>query len=297
MIVKEIVSVLCFLLPSFVTCMIYRMLGHRIGINANIAIFSYVHADAIEIGNDVEIRPFVFIRVSKLSIGPNSIISFGTQIKGPRAFLTEGNNFVGGHCVINCEEDVRIGFYSGFGCRCNIYTHGSFLPVIKGYPAKFEKVVLEDHVWVGMAVTILPGTYIESNCIVNPGVVLKSRIKSNTLIECSPTAFREMDLGRLQTLLKNKISPDYCEEIVKAFLAYSHLDYVYDQESKCFSTSDEDVFKCLPERDLVELSHTGNPTIRYDFRALSADPSNLKIHRRFLFYLRRRWGIILSINY
>jgi acetyltransferase-like isoleucine patch superfamily enzyme len=92
--------------------------------------------------------------VRKLSIGDNSIISFGTQIKGEKSFSTKGNNFVGVHCLINCDEDVKLGFYSGLGPRCNVYSHGSFLPVIKGYPAKFETVVLEDYVWVGMAVTI-----------------------------------------------------------------------------------------------------------------------------------------------
>jgi acetyltransferase-like isoleucine patch superfamily enzyme len=294
--IKEILSALCVVLPSFVTCIIYRMLGHRIGRNAAISIFSYVHAEEIEIGNDVEIRPFVFIRVSQLSVGANSIISIGTQIKGHRSFVTKGNNFVGVHCVINCEEDVKMGFYSGLGPRCIVYTHGSFLPVTRGYPAKFGMVVLEDYVWVGMAVTILPGTFIESNCIINPGVVLKSRIKSNTLIECSPTAFREMDLRRLQRLLQNKISPDYCKEIIRDFLAYFRLDYVYDQANNCFSTS-EDVFRCFPERNLVELSHRGNSTVRYDLSAFSADPSDLKIHRKFLFYLRRRCGIILTVNY
>ena len=294
---KEILSALCVVLPSFVTCIIYRMLGYSIGKNAKIAIFSYVHADEIEIGNDVQIRPFVFIRVSKLSVGANSIISFGTQVKGRRSFVTKGNNFVGVHCIINCEEDVRIGFYSGLGSRCNVYTHGSFLPMIKGYPAKFERVVLEDYVWVGMAVTILPGTHIESNCIINPGVVLKSRIKSNTLVECSPTAFREMDLRRLQILLQKKMSPDYCEGIVKDFLAYSQVEYVYDEKDKRFTTSDNDVFKWFPEKNLIELSHKGNPAIRYDLNAFSADPSDLKIHRKFLFYLRRRCGIILSISY
>ena len=89
---KEIFSALSIVLPSFVTCMIYRLLGHQIGKNARIAVFSYVHADEIEIGNDVEIRPFVFIRVSKLSIGDNSIVSFGTQIKGEKAFIAKGNN-------------------------------------------------------------------------------------------------------------------------------------------------------------------------------------------------------------
>jgi acetyltransferase-like isoleucine patch superfamily enzyme len=295
--VKEICSALSVILPSFLTCTIYRLLGHHIGQNAKLSFLSYVHADEIEIGKDVQIRSFVFIRVKKLSIGDNSIISFGTQIKGEKSFSTKGNNFVGVHCLINCEEDVRFGFYSGLGPRCNIYSHGSFLPVIKGYPAKFETVVLEDYVWVGMAVTILPGAYIESNCIINPGVVLKSRIKANTLIEFASTAFRSMDLNRLRNFSKKKSNFDYHKEIVTNFAAHFNMSCEYSDADKMFLVSGKYTFKCFPESDVIELLHNGNKKIRYDFSASSTDYSKLRIHKRFLFYMRRRYGVILSINY
>jgi acetyltransferase-like isoleucine patch superfamily enzyme len=296
-ILKETASALCIVLPSFVTCKIYRMVGHKIGTNVRLSLFSYVHAEKIEIGNDVAIRPFVFIRVSQLSINSNSIVSFGTQIKGEKSFFARGNNFIGVHCLINCEEDVTMGFYSGFGPRCNIYTHGSFLPVIKGYPAKFASVVLEDYVWVGMAVTILPGTHIESNCIVNPGVVLKSRIKANTLIEVSSAAFRVLDLRRLQKFAQKELSIQYYEEMIRGFLAYCRMDYVFNAKEKSFSASDKYEFKLLSGSDVVELSYKGEPPIRYNFDTFCADHSKLRLHKKFLFYLRRRYGVILGVNY
>jgi acetyltransferase-like isoleucine patch superfamily enzyme len=295
--IKEIVSALCIILPSFLTCMIYRLVGHNIGKNAKISIFSYIHADEISIGNNVDIRPFVFIRVKKLSIGDNSIVSFGTQIKGVKTFFTKGNNFLGAHCLINCEEDVKLGFYSGLGPRCTVYTHGSFLPVIKGYPAKFEKVVLEDYVWIAMAVIILPGTYIESNCIINPGVVLKSRVKSNTLIEFNPVAFRGMDLNRLQKFVKKKSTSDYYKEIVSSFLVYYQMDYEYNEKDNCFSAGGKYVFTYFPESNMIELVYEKNKKIQYDLDNFAADYSRLKIHKKFLFFLRRRYGVILGINY
>ena len=294
---KEICSALSVILPSFLTCTIYRLLGYHIGQNAKLSFFSYVHADEIEIGKDVQIRSFVFIRVKKLSIGDNSIISFGTQIKGEKSFLAKGNNFVGVHCLINCEEDVKLGFYSGLGPRCNVYSHGSFLPVIKGYPAKFATVVLEDYVWVGMAVTLLPGVHIESNCIINPGLVLKSRIKANTLIEFAPTAFRSMDLNRLTNFSKKKNSFDYHKEIITNFATHYQMDFEYNDAEKTFLVSGKYVFKCFPESNVIELLYNGNKNIRYDFSAFSTGYSRQRIHKRFLFFLRRRYGVILSINY
>jgi len=294
--IKEILSALSILLPSFVTCILFRLLGHKIGKNAKIPFLSYIYADEIKIGNDVDIRPLVFIRVNKLLIGNNSIISFGTQIKGEKTFFTKGNNFIGAHCLINCEEDVKIGFYSGFGPKCTVYTHGSFLPVTKGYPAKFEEVILEDYVWIAMAVTILPGTYIESNCIINPGVVLKSRIKSNTLIEFNPGVFRELDLGKLQKFFKKSNSYHH-KIIISGFLSYCQMDYTHNEEDKSFSTVEKHVFKYFPEADIIELIYDKNKKITYDLGNFCVDYSRLRIHKKFLFFLRRRYGVILRINY
>ncbi len=293
--VKKFVSALGFLLPSFITCFLFKLVGHKIGKNTNISIFSYVYADDIAIGNDVDIRSFVFIRVKKFSIGNSSIISFGTQIKGENNFLTKGSNFIGAHCLINCEEDVTIGFYSGLGPRCTVYTHGSFLPVIMGYPARFEKVVLEDYAWVAMSVAILPGTHIESNCIINPGVILKSRVPSNSLIEVKSNVFSTINLSRLQTFLK-KSDSDHLKKILDNFLTHYQIDYIHDENNKSFSAEKSYVFKYFPETDIIELFH-GNKKITYDLKNFYTDYSKFKIHMKFLFYLRRRCGIILQTRY
>ena len=294
--IKVIISALCILLPSFATRVLYRLLGHKIGKSAKIPLLSYIYANEMEIGNDVDIRPFVFIRVNKLSIGNNSIVSFGTQIKGDKSFITKGNNFIGAHCLINCEEDVRLGFYSGFGPRCTVYTHGSFLPVTKGYPARFEEVVLEDYVWIAMEVKILPGTYIEENCVINPGVVLKSRIKSNSLVEFNPAAFRKADLTKLQKFLKKSNSYPL-NEIISGFLRYFQIEYTHNQEEHSISAGQKYVFKYFPNTDIIELVFNNDKKIKYDLENFSADYSKLKIHKKFLFYLRRRCGIILQSDY
>jgi acetyltransferase-like isoleucine patch superfamily enzyme len=294
--IKEIFSALSFFLPSLATCIIFRLLGHKIGKNVKMPILTYVSADEIEIGNDVDIRPFVFIRVNKLLIGNNSIISFGTQIKGDKNFFIKGNNFIGSRCLINCEEDVKMGFYSGLGPRCMVYTHGSFLPITKGYPVKFKEIVIEDYVWIAMAVTILPGTYVESNCIINPGVVLKSRIKSNTLIELKPAIFSEINLNKLQRFHK-KSNLDYHRKIIDGFLTYCQMDYTHNEEDKNFSAGEKYVFKYSPETDTIELNYDKNKKITYDLGKFCTDYSKQKIHKKFLFFLRRRCGITLRTNY
>lgn len=283
-------------MPSSVTCVIFRLLGHKIGRNVKLPVFSYIYAEEIYIGNDVDIRQLVLISVFKLSIGNNAIISFGTQIKGDGNFSSGDNSFIGAQCVVHCDEDVKIGFYSGLGPRCTVYTHGSFLPVTDGYPVKFEKVVLEDYVWTGMVVTILPGVYIESNCIINPGVVLKSRIKSGTFVECSPTAFRELNLNRLLKFSK-KTNLYYHEQILNGFLTSHQIKYKHNETDNSFVAGNKYVFRYFPEDNIIVLIYNKNKKITYDLKNYYTDYSNLKIHKDFLYFLRRRFGLTLRTNY
>ncbi|MFV1975181.1 MAG: hypothetical protein ACC651_05495 [Candidatus Scalindua sp.] len=294
--IKKAISVLCLLLPSSITCMIFRLLGHKVGKNVKIPFLTYIYAKEIELGNDVDLRPFVFISVSKLSIGNNSIISFGTQIKGNKTFIAQDNSFMGVHCLINCDEDVKIGFYSGLGPRCTVYTHGSFLPVTKGYPAKFEKVVLEDYVWTGMAVTFLPGTYIESNCIISPGVVLSSRIKTNTLVKFNPSSFVEFDLQKLQRFSK-KNNAYYHEEILRKFCQYHKMKYEHNKTNNSFVVEGKYTFEYFPDNNIIELQNYNSKKISYDLDNYYTDYSKLRIHKNFLFFLRRRFGLTLRTKY
>jgi len=280
------------LMPSFVTRVLFKLVGHRIGRHCRIRILSYVYAEDMVIGNDVEIRPFVFIKVNALSLGNSTIISFGTQIKGNRKFSTRGSNFIGVHCLINCEEDVSVGFYSGIGPRSIIYTHGSFLPITLGYPAKFAPVVIGDYVWISMAVTILAGTHVENNCIINPGVLLKSKVRANSLIDCKPELFSRMNLLPLQTFLKH-LPAVRLEHIIEDFFVYEHMEYVHHKNENSFSFGKNHVFKYFPDSETIELS-IENKKIIYDMARFLTTFSTARTHKRFLFFLRRRCGIILQ---
>ena len=46
----------------------------------------------------------------------------------------------------------------GIAENCKIYTHGAWLSELDGFPVKFSPVRIGNHVWIGLNVTILPGT-------------------------------------------------------------------------------------------------------------------------------------------
>ncbi len=293
---KKFVSLLCVILPSAPTRFLYRLCGRRIGKNARLPALSYIHADEMSLGNDVDIRRFVFIRVHRLSVGANSIISYGTQIKGPASFTCKDNSYLGIHCIFHCLEDVSLGFYSGLGPRCTVYTHGSFLPVTMGYPAKFAPVVIEDFVWIAMEVAIMPGAHIESNCIINPGVVISSRVKSNSLIQQNPNQYAIQDLSRLQRISK-KSPRFYHHKMITAFLEAQALAFQNEQDSATFVLSDRSRFISYPETNCIEYQVNPKKKIRYDLEHFSVDPSRNARHREFLSFIRLRFGVTLRTRY
>ena len=293
---KNFVAVLCVFLPSAPTRFFYRLCGCQIGKNVKMPFLAYIHAKEIILGNDVQIRRFVYIKVRKLSVGANAIISYGTQIKGKASFSCKDNSFFGIHCIARCAEDVALGFYSGLGPRCTVYTHGSFLPVTLGYPAKFAPVVIEDFVWIAMAVTIMPGTHVERNCIINPGVVVQGRIRSNSIIQQNPDHYMTHDLVRLQRISKKSV-PYYHDKIISSFLDARAIPFQHEKDSDRYTLPDGRVFCSHPDTNRIDLLMKGSKKVLYDLEGFYTECSRDPLHRDFLAFIRLHFGITLRTRY
>jgi len=294
-VLKKLVAGLCFFLPSRPTRFLFRLCGHRIGRNVRIPALAFVHAEEMTIGNDVDIRRFVYVHVLKLSLGANTIVSYGSQIKGEAGFSCEDNCFLGIHCLVHCLENVSLGFYSGLGPRCTVYTHGSFLPVTMGYPAKFAPVVIEDHVWTAMEVTVMPGAHIERNCIINPGVVVQGRIRANSIIQLDPRSYGVHDLSRLQKISEKDMS-HWHHQIISAFLSSQSASYQHDAGVASYSVPGRYMFISCPETNSIEL-HIRKERILYDLDKFYTDESRRLIHKKFLAFIRLRHGLTLRTRY
>lgn len=294
--VARLAAVLGFFLPSAPTRWLFRLVGHRVGRNTRLPLVSFVCANHIELGNDVDIRPFVFINVDQLRIGSSTIVSFGCQIKGDKGFQTGDNCILGAHVIVHCDEDVRLGFYSGVGPRSTIYTHGSFLPVTRGYPALFAEVVLEDYVWTGMGVLFLPGSHIETNCIINPGVVISGRVPANTRLQLSAEATQKLDQAKLLRFSRRK--PEfYHEKMITEFLDGEGVPYGVSADRRTFESEGGITFVSQPETDSIELRRNGKQVATYDIDGFWATASTDRTHERFIAFVRKRYGVILRIRY
>jgi len=293
---KRIAAALAFCLPSLLTRPLFRLVGHRVGRNTSLPFFSFVCAEQMELANDVDIRPFVFISVSRLVIGSNTIVSFGTQVKGEKGFYAGDNCFIGAHSIIHCDEDVRFGFYSGIGPRCIIYTHGSFLPVTLGYPAALAEVVLEDFVWTAMGVMFLPGSHVEPNCIINPGVVVSGRVAAGTRLQMSPDATTRIDQMKLLRFSRRSAAY-YHRAIIRGFLTTQRASWEESEEGAVFRSGDGRGFRSIPATNTIELLDGNRRIASYDLEGFYATESRHATHRKFLAYVRRRFGLTLRTIY
>jgi acetyltransferase-like isoleucine patch superfamily enzyme len=289
--VKKIVAFFCFFLPSAPTRFLYRLCGFHIGKKAKIPPFSYIYADEMTIGNDVCIKKLVYINVHVLVVGANTIISYGNQIKGDASFSCGDNCFLGIHCLIHCAEDITLGFYSGLGPRCTVYSHGSFLPVTMGYPAKFAPIVIEDYVWIAMEVTVMPGAHIERNCIIKPGVVIQGRIKADSIVQLDASQYGVYDLGRLQKISKRDI-PYWHHQIISSFLRSQATAIQHEGGAASYSVPGRYTFISHPETNSIELLIAGERIV-YDLERFYADSSRRRIHKEFLSFIRLHYGLTL----
>jgi maltose O-acetyltransferase len=130
------------------------------------------------------------------AVGENLII-------WPPYYCSYGRNTYFGDCVFvnyNCtildNILVRIGNHVMFGPSVSIYTAAHALQAearIKGLEVA-KPVTIEDNVWLGGGVIILPGVRIGKNAVVGAGAVVSRDVPANTIAVGNPArVLREIE--------------------------------------------------------------------------------------------------------
>lgn len=102
--------------------------------------------------------------------------------------LTVGENFYyGTRCFFDPSHTflISIGNNVTFSTRVHILAHDASTKKINGY-TKILPVKIEDNVFVGANVTILPGVTIGNNSIIGAGSVVTKNIPSNVVAAGNP---------------------------------------------------------------------------------------------------------------
>ena len=128
---------------------------------------------------------------NNVTFGEHLYHSSGLRIGGGGRHHPNANFRIGNRCTIhnnfiNVCEPVTIGDDVGLSHHVSIITHGYWLSVLDGYPAKFKRVKLMDGVIVGYRSVILMGVTIEKNAVVGAHSVVTKDLKENCIFGGNP---------------------------------------------------------------------------------------------------------------
>lgn len=195
--------------PSILQVPLRKLMGQRVGGGTKIKFGSIVAADDAEIGAQVTIGPFSYIRAKKLNIGAHSVIkpfsamsthhiNLGQYTRIAPTVVVLGNmnpkaTFrLGDHssifpfCWLEPGEGIDIGKDVGLGGHGLIFTHGSWPDYVNGGPIQFGPVKIADNVWLPWRVTILPNVEIGDGAVIGANSLVNKSIPAAALAGGSP---------------------------------------------------------------------------------------------------------------
>jgi acetyltransferase-like isoleucine patch superfamily enzyme len=157
------------------------------------------------------------------SVGSNILLSFGGTIIRPEE-ITFGNNIFISRGFHISARDLKFGNNIMIGPNLVIECDNHFYdkPGIKMFETqnhrKVGSVKIEDDVWIGANVTILPNTIIREGSIIGAGSIVVKTLPPYTVCvgnPCHPIKAR-FSLENLNTHLQN-ISSNYSVDVIKKY--------------------------------------------------------------------------------
>ncbi len=243
------------ILPSPIKKMYYKSRGAKIGKNVNLGILSVIDCKNLEIDDGVKMGMMTFICAKNVKLGKraqikmmsavdtgdlemaeDSIIMEQVTIGGmltPRSKLYMGKRVrIFPFSFINTTEPVIIEDDSGVGGGSYIFTHGSWLSVLEGYPATFGPVKIEKNVWLPWRVFIMPNVTIGEGSVIGAGSVVTADIPEKSLASGSPAKVI-LDKGKFLRVPNEEKKFEIVKKIIKEFTEfqdYQGIDSFYQEE-------------------------------------------------------------------
>jgi len=106
---------------------------------------------------------------------------------GPDSNVFIGNNVgIFENTIINPSSEIHIGNNVSLGDGAMIWTHGSWLDVLQGFPADFGPVKIGNNVWLPPRIIILPNVEIGDNVVVGIGSLINRSLPSGCMAAGNP---------------------------------------------------------------------------------------------------------------
>ncbi len=121
------------------------------------------------------IRNF-FLRLAGVKIGKHSFIHMGVRFFYPHGVRIGQGTIVGDHCFLDGRAPLRIGNHVDIASQVLIYNSEHDINS-EGFDPTYGEVEIEDYVFIGPRVTILPGVKIGKGSVIAAGAVVTSEVK------------------------------------------------------------------------------------------------------------------------
>jgi acetyltransferase-like isoleucine patch superfamily enzyme len=302
---------------------------------------SYIIAEHLKLGHNVQVGPHTTIRATEciigddVTIGAHNSFLVGQRLEigalttigshnnltartitlgeyvfwdsyvtvghggkfSPDAHLTVGSySMICARITLNTNHRIDIGEYVGIGEDVAVWTHGSFLPILEGFPADFGPVSIGHHVWLPARTTVLPNRHIGNNVVIGTNSLINKDLPDGCLAGGIPVkilrenVYPSEDPARNAALVR-RVLHDYVElaayKDLHADLAYNEAEQtiscnkvVFDLATKkahgTFTPTEEDFRDYLRRRGIK--FYTGKPftsVLPDEYRHLLYPPNEL----------------------
>lgn len=199
------------------------LIGETVEIKANskIGFFSIIQCKKILIGRYVKIGSFVYIDTEDLEIGEDSRICENVYAAG--LTTPESKLKLGKRCSIlqfsflNPTKPIIFGDDSGIGGCCKLFTHGSYLSKLEGYPVAFAPITIGNNVWIPWNVFILPGVTIGNNVVIGASSHITRNIPSNCIAAGNPAKIK---VKKFPLAVSDQEKKEMVKNILEEFIRY-----------------------------------------------------------------------------
>jgi len=221
------------------------VLGENVKIEENVSIKGkkIVIAEGTIIRSGTKINVSEYLEIGKKStIGENNRI-MGRNIRTGREFYSNHSSEIGGgscfektskltvgywfhlgsYSIINTAMEVKIGNEVGMGRFTNIYTHGAYQSILKGFPVAFGPINIGNNVWMPGA-TVNPNVNIGDNVVIGVGSLVLKDIPSGCLAAGVPCKIIK------ENCYPQKLSPEQKRKIIDQINNLRNLGMEYQRD-------------------------------------------------------------------
>ncbi|WP_375433710.1 acyltransferase [uncultured Hymenobacter sp.] len=144
----------------------------------------------------------------------NVVVGHGGKFSEDAHLRVGSYSMICARITLNVNHAISIGEYVGIGEDVAIWTHGSYLPILEGFPADFGPVHIGNKVWLPAKSTVLPNRRIGNNVVIGTNSLINKDLPDGCLAGGIPVrvlkenVYPSQDAARNEHLVR-RIITDY----------------------------------------------------------------------------------------